>query len=55
MDNIIKLFREFNRFFEIKFGWFFVNGRKCERWHVYISKKEKEQLAFSEGYKNTLK
>lgn len=34
MKSIIKLF-------EIKFGWFFVNGRKQERWERYLKQKYK--------------
>lgn len=29
------------KFFEINFGWFFVNGRKQESWERYLKKKYK--------------
>lgn len=36
-----KLFYGFVRFFETKLGWFFVNGRKREKWEKYIELKYK--------------
>jgi len=39
MNN--KMFYRFNKWFEIKFGWFFVNGRKQEVWEEYLRKKYK--------------
>ena len=29
----------FIKYFELKFGWFFVNGRKRESWRKYIKDK----------------
>lgn len=29
------------RFFELKFGWFFINGRKQSAWKNYLTKKYK--------------
>jgi hypothetical protein len=56
MGTIIKLFRKFNKFFEIKFGWFFVNGHKYAKWDAYITKRKQKnkQSVISEDHKNTL-
>jgi hypothetical protein len=29
------------KFFEIHFGWFFMNGRKQEMWNQYLKQKYK--------------
>jgi hypothetical protein len=56
MGTIIKFFRKFNNFFEIKFGWYFVNGHKCAKWDAYIIKRKRKnkQSVISEDHKNTL-
>jgi len=33
--------KSFIKFFEINFGWFFVNGQKQERWKRYLKQKYK--------------
>ena len=38
---IKKMFYRFNKWFEINYGWFFINGRKQEVWHEYLRKKYK--------------
>lgn len=42
MNKIINLLRKFNRWFEIKCGWFFVNGRKQEEYQERLRSKYKE-------------
>jgi hypothetical protein len=39
MKTLVKFFRKLSRHFELKWGWFFTNGRKQESWHRYIRKK----------------
>ncbi len=36
MKEIKNSFMRFSYWFDIKFGWFFVNGRKIEKWNKYI-------------------
>lgn len=35
----MKVLNKINRWFEIKLGWMFVNGRKREDWNKYIKEK----------------
>ncbi len=36
---IKKMFYQFNRWFELNFGWFFINGRKQDVWNEHLNKK----------------
>lgn len=33
------MFRKINEFFEVNFGWFFINGRKRSEWAQYLREK----------------
>ncbi len=35
------MFKRLNKWFEINWGWFFVNGRKRSEWSDYIRNKYK--------------
>ena len=35
----MKVINKINRWFEIKLGWIFVNGRKREDWNKYLKDK----------------
>ena len=35
------MFKRLNKWFELNWGWFFVNGRKQEEWSDYIRNKYK--------------
>ena len=39
MEKIKKIYYIFNRWFEIKIGWFFVNGRKIGSYNETIKEK----------------
>ena len=39
MKKLNKMIKKINRWFEINWGWFFVNGRKQEDWAEYLRKK----------------
>lgn len=36
---IYKLFYNINKWFEINWGWFFVNPNKQKAWNEYLNKK----------------
>ena len=36
---IKKMFYRFNRWFELNFGWFFIDGRKQDVWNEDLNKK----------------
>lgn len=36
------LYKRFVRWFELNFGWFFVNGRKRDEWARYLREKYKD-------------
>ncbi len=38
---ITKMFYQFKKWFELNYGWFFINGRKQEVWKEYLRKKYK--------------
>jgi len=35
----MKVLNKINRWFELKLGWIFVNGRKREDWSKYLKEK----------------
>lgn len=35
----MRLIKNFIKFFEIRIGWFFINGRKMKDWEDYIEEK----------------
>ena len=37
--KIVKWFINLNKWFELRFGWFFVNGFKQEEWAEYLKEK----------------
>lgn len=37
------LLYKITRFFELNFGWFFVNGQKQEDWYNYLNNKYKNK------------
>lgn len=39
----MKMFKRLNKWFEINWGWFFVNGRKQAEWADYLREKYKEK------------
>ncbi len=39
MKKLNKMIKKINRWFELNWGWFFVNGRKQEDWAEYLRKK----------------
>jgi len=39
----MRLFNKFKRWFELHWGWFFVNGRKQAAWGEYLRKKYGDQ------------
>lgn len=41
---LIYLGKSFNRWFEINWGWVFVNGRKRNEWAEYIRNKYNSQI-----------
>jgi len=41
---MIFILYKINRFFEIYFGWFFVNGNKIERWNRTVREKYNNYL-----------
>ena len=36
---IKKTLKKLERFFDLRVGWFFVNGRKKEEWYKYLKNK----------------
>ena len=40
---MVNFFKNINMLFECKLGWFFINGRKIERWNEYIKSKYKSK------------
>ena len=40
------------RFFELRCGWFFVNGHKEEAWAQYLKKKYGEKADTSQSFRN---
>jgi len=36
---MINFLKKFNQYFEIKFGWFFINGNMQQKWIDYLNKK----------------
>jgi hypothetical protein len=36
------LYKRFIKWFELNFGWFFINGRKRDRWGKYLRDKYKD-------------
>ena len=43
--------KKLNRWFELNWGWFFINGRKQEQWNEYLKNKYKEDylIFFNSG------
>ena len=39
----MKKIRQFFRWFEYKFGWFFVNGRKQKDWAIYLKWRQERE------------
>jgi hypothetical protein len=39
LKKLIKMKNRFIKWFEINFGWFFINGRKQAAWAEYLRKK----------------
>ena len=39
MKKLNKMIKKINKWFEINWGWFFINGRKQEDWAEYLRKK----------------
>jgi hypothetical protein len=37
------LFERFNRWFELNWGWFFINGNKQNAWYRYLRMKYKKK------------
>lgn len=35
----MKIFKRFEKWFELNLGWFFVNGYKQESWFEYLKEK----------------
>ena len=47
MDSFIlnkksDMLKKLNRWFELNWGWFFINGRKQEQWNEYLKNKYKK-------------
>lgn len=40
--NMKKLINQIFDFFDLHFGWFFVNGNKNKRWEGYLKQKYKK-------------
>jgi hypothetical protein len=34
-----KIFYSINKWFELNWGWFFINGNKQDEWYEYLRKK----------------
>lgn len=51
-SKIKRLFQRLNRWFELKLGWMFVNGRKQDSYGEYLKKKydTKNHISGSEEY-----
>ena len=48
MDSFIlnkktDMIKKLNRWFELNWGWFFINGRKQEQWNEYLKNKYKDE------------
>lgn len=41
--NHMKLIYKINRWFELNYGWFFVNGRKQDNWYKHLNEKYNER------------
>ena len=39
MKKLNKMIKKINKWFELNWGWFFINGRKQEDWAEYLRKK----------------
>jgi hypothetical protein len=37
------ILKKITKFFEIKIGWFFINGNKKEKWNNYLNRKYFQQ------------
>jgi hypothetical protein len=37
------MLKKLNRWFELNWGWFFINGRKQEQWSEYLKNKYKNE------------
>lgn len=37
------MFRKFEKWFDLHFGWFFVNGRKVDAWNKHLDEKYKDK------------
>jgi hypothetical protein len=44
MMKIKKIYYLFNRWFDIKLGWFFVNGRKIDSYNEKLKEKYSEGI-----------
>jgi len=41
--KINNMLKKLNRWFELNWGWFFINGRKQEQWSEYLKNKYKDE------------
>ncbi len=39
MKKLNKMIKKINKWFELNWGWFFINGRKQAAWAEYLRKK----------------
>jgi hypothetical protein len=45
--------KDFVKWFNLKFGWFFINGRKKEQWNNYIKSMYPESILNNQNMSNT--